>query len=45
MQTAYTSPLSAERTADVHQAGVVHRRADLRLRAQDGADLVTQHGG
>ena len=40
----HAGPLAPQRAADVHQARVVHRRADLGARVEHAPQLVAQHG-
>ena len=44
MDGAYLHALSMHRALQMHQTGVVARRADLRLRLLDALQLLFQHG-
>ena len=44
MERAHAGPLARQRAADVHEARVVARRADLGPGVEHGAHLVGEHG-
>ena len=43
MDRAHAGALTVERAADLHQAGIVGRRADLGAGVEDAAQLVAEH--